>query len=60
VTGKLIGLVRIWRGDLTWSQALRSGIVEPQGPERVRRAIPVWFPPSDFATVPRPDLVATG
>ena len=60
VSGKLIDLVRIWRGDLSWPQALRSGIVELQGPERVRRAIPVWFPPSAFAAVPRPDLVSTG
>jgi hypothetical protein len=59
VTGKLIDLVRIWRGDLGWSQAIRSSAVELQGPERVRRAIPVWFPPSAFAAVPRPDLVTT-
>jgi DNA-binding HxlR family transcriptional regulator len=60
VTGKLIDLVRIWRGDLSWPQALRSGIVELQGTERVRRAIPAWFPPSAFAAVPRADLATTG
>jgi DNA-binding HxlR family transcriptional regulator len=60
VTGKLVDLVRIWRGDIAWSQALRSGVVELQGPDRVRRAIPLWFPPSAFAAVPRPDLVTTG
>jgi DNA-binding HxlR family transcriptional regulator len=60
VTGKLIDLVRIWRGDLTWPQALRSGIVELQGSERVRRAIPGWFPPSAFASVPRAGLVTAG
>ena len=60
VTGKLRDLVRIWRGDITWSQALRGGVVELRGPERVRRAIPVWFPPSAFAAVPRAGLVSTG
>ena len=53
-------VVRIWRGDISWSQVLRSGAVELQGPERVRRAIPGWFPPSAFAAVPRPELVTTG
>jgi hypothetical protein len=57
VTGKLIDLVRIWRGDLSWSQAIRSGDVELQGPERVRRAIPRWFAPSALrgGAAPRPD-----
>jgi len=55
VTGTLRELVLVWRGDLDWFQALRSGTLTVQGPEQLRRALPGWFPPSRFAAVPRPD-----
>jgi DNA-binding HxlR family transcriptional regulator len=53
VTGDLRQLVEIWRGDSAWADAIRSGRVQLQGPELLRRAVPVWFPPSRFAGVPR-------
>jgi DNA-binding HxlR family transcriptional regulator len=53
VTGSLRRMVMIWRGDLEWPEAIRSGVVELRGPERLRRAVPKWFPPSRFAAVPR-------
>ncbi|WP_021598379.1 winged helix-turn-helix transcriptional regulator [Actinomadura welshii] len=49
-------MVRIWRGDLRWPEALRSGAVDIQGPEPLRRGLPGWFTLSPFATVPRPAL----
>lgn len=54
VTASLRGMVRVWRGDLTWPEALRTGAVAVTGPETLRRALPRWFTLSDFATVPRP------
>jgi len=53
VTGPLRRMVEIWRGDLGWSAAIRSGSIELQGPERLRREVPKWFPPSQFSRVPR-------
>jgi hypothetical protein len=46
-------MVEIWRGDLGWPAALRSGSIQLQGPERLRRAVPKWFPSSHYAHVPR-------
>jgi len=54
VTGGLRSMVEIWRGDISWSEALRARAVEVQGPETMRRAVPGWFTLSGFATVPRP------
>ncbi|HET7532007.1 MAG TPA: helix-turn-helix domain-containing protein [Nocardioidaceae bacterium] len=54
VTGGLRSMVEIWRGDVSWSQALRARSVEVQGPEAMRRAVPGWFTLSGFAAVPRP------
>lgn len=54
VTSRLRNMVEIWRGDVTWSNALRAGAVEVQGPEALRRAVPGWFTLSGFASVPRP------
>ena len=51
VTGSLRRMVEIWRGDLGWPAAIRSGIIQLDGPERFRRAVPRWFPPSQFAQV---------
>lgn len=45
--------VRVWRGDLGWSEALRGGAVRLEGPERLRRALPTWFALSHFSDVPR-------
>ncbi|MEO5876748.1 MAG: helix-turn-helix domain-containing protein [Streptosporangiaceae bacterium] len=54
VFGSLRGLIEIWRGDRTWTEALRTGSVQVQAPEHTRRAVPTWFTLSPFATVPRP------
>ncbi len=54
VTASLRSMVQVWRGDLSWANALRAGAVEVMGPERLRRAVPHWFTFSVFASVPRP------
>jgi DNA-binding HxlR family transcriptional regulator len=53
VTGSLRRMVEIWRGDLGWPTAIRSGMIQLDGPERFRRAVPKWFPASQFAQVRR-------
>ncbi|HET7173997.1 MAG TPA: helix-turn-helix domain-containing protein [Nocardioidaceae bacterium] len=47
-------MTRIWRGDLSWSAALRAGDMTLQGPAGSRRALPSWFTLSTFAAVTRP------
>lgn len=54
VTTPLRTMVRIWRGDTAWLDALRAGTVQVRGPAALRRAVPGWFTLSDFALVPRP------
>ena len=54
VTANLRSMVNLWRGDLSWSTALRTGAVQVHGPEELRRAVPGWFTLSGFAAVPRP------
>ena len=54
VTGRLRHLVEVWRGDRTWSDAVRTGALSVDGPEHLRRAAPGWFTLSPFASVPRP------
>jgi DNA-binding HxlR family transcriptional regulator len=53
VTADLRCLTQIWRGDLSWSDALRSGTIALHGPSALGRALPNWFTPSRFASVPR-------
>jgi DNA-binding HxlR family transcriptional regulator len=60
VTAQLRALVEVWRGDHSWSDAMRSEDVSVDGPTRLRRALPSWFTPSVFATVPRaPEQLST-
>jgi hypothetical protein len=47
-------LVRIWRGDLAWPAALRSGELVLHGEPQARRALPRWLKLSAFAGTPRP------
>ncbi len=54
VSASLRRMVEVWRGDSGWSDALRSGEIEVSGPEALRRALPLWFTLSVFASVPRP------
>jgi DNA-binding HxlR family transcriptional regulator len=53
VSATLHGMTRVWRGDLSWSEALRSHTVRIEGPQTLRRATPDWFRLSEFAAVPR-------
>jgi DNA-binding HxlR family transcriptional regulator len=54
ISAGLRPLTEIWRGDLTWSDAIRSGEVTISGPEPLRRSLPSWFELSTFAATPRP------
>ncbi len=54
VTGSLRRMTEVWRGDMSWPEALRSGGLTIQGPAALRRALPRWFTLSDFAPVTRP------
>jgi DNA-binding HxlR family transcriptional regulator len=47
-------LIAVWLGDLSWSAALRSGELAIHGPEALRRAVPTWFRPTMYSSVPRP------
>ena len=54
VVAALIRMVQLWRGDVAWSEVLRSGDVVLTGPERSRRALPDWFRLPPYAAAPRP------
>ena len=47
-------LTRVWRGDLTWQNALHSGGLQLHGSTQARRVVPHWLKLSAFAAVPRP------
>jgi DNA-binding HxlR family transcriptional regulator len=47
-------LTQIWRGDLDWAAAVRSGELVLHGEQQARRALPRWLKLSAFATTPRP------
>lgn len=53
VTG-LRELVRVRRGDRSWEELLRTGVLTVSGPEPVRRALPRWIGQSTVAATPRP------
>jgi DNA-binding HxlR family transcriptional regulator len=52
ITASLRTLTAVWRGDLGWLAALRSGSLELQGPSELRRAVPGWFSDSNSAGMP--------
>jgi DNA-binding HxlR family transcriptional regulator len=54
VSGSLRTLTRIWRGDMSWQQALRGGDVTVHAPTAVRRVVPDWLGQAPLAAVPRP------
>src|SRR5215469_6930238 len=56
VTASLRTMSQIWRGDLSWSEALRSSAIQINGPQALRQAMPGWFTLSAFAVVPRPPM----
>lgn len=47
-------LTRVWRGDCSWTDALRSRGLALDGPDAMRRGLPQWLKLSAFAAVPRP------
>jgi hypothetical protein len=49
-------LTLIWRGDLSWSIALRSGDLVLDGDPQAQRALPRWLKLSSMALTPRPPL----
>jgi DNA-binding HxlR family transcriptional regulator len=49
-------LTLIWRGDLSWSIALRSGDLVLHGDPQAQRALPRWLTLSSMALTPRPPL----
>jgi len=54
ITAALRHMIQVWRGDLDWRTALRSGDITITGPEEPRRSAPRWFTLPAFATVKRP------
>ncbi|MDH2428808.1 helix-turn-helix domain-containing protein [Sphaerisporangium sp. TRM90804] len=54
VTTALRSMTEIWRGDRTWSDALRAHTLRIQAPEPLRRALPHWFTLPEWSSVPRP------
>ena len=56
VEGSLRTVTRIWRGDLTWRDALRSGELVLHGEPQACRALPRWLKLSSLASTPRPVL----
>ena len=54
VTAALRRMVEMWRGDVTWPQALRSGTITIQGSRTLCRPPPRWLTLSTFASISRP------
>ncbi|TFV89480.1 helix-turn-helix domain-containing protein [Blastococcus sp. CT_GayMR16] len=54
VEATLRTLTLIWRGDLDWASALRSGELVLHGEPQARRALPRWLKLSSLASTPRP------
>jgi hypothetical protein len=46
-------LTRIWRGELTWPQAQRVGVLRVYGPSNVARSLPRWLPKQTITVSPR-------
>lgn len=56
VTTSLRDLTAVWRGDVSWPAALRSGHVEVVAPRDIRSAVPGWLGQGQMAQVPRPGV----
>lgn len=54
VSTSLRTLTEIWRGDVSWSQALHDGSAVVSGSGDSRKALPDWIGQSKIAAVPRP------
>jgi len=54
VTADLATFVKVWLGDVKWSQAVSSGAVRLEGAPQWIRAFPAWLLLGGFAGVERP------
>lgn len=54
VRSTLRALTEVWRGDIDWSTATRSGDLVLEGSPQATRALPGWLQLSSFASTPRP------
>lgn len=50
----LRAMTRVWRGDVSWTQALRSGEVTVDASGVVRRQVPEWIGQAALSATPRP------
>jgi DNA-binding HxlR family transcriptional regulator len=55
VTGHVRTMVDYWMGRIEFSDGVRSGDLEVEGPRRLVRALPTWFGRSLFAPVELPE-----
>jgi DNA-binding PadR family transcriptional regulator len=55
VDADLAAMAKVWLGDVTFEQALRSGKVQLTGSQKLANAFPSWLMLSRFAKVPRPE-----
>jgi DNA-binding HxlR family transcriptional regulator len=56
VDADLGALTRVWMGDMRLQDALRGGLIRPDGPRPLVQAFPSWFGLSLFAGVERPPV----
>lgn len=54
VEADLATMAKVWLGDMTFDDALRSGKLGLAGPRALTQAFPSWLMLSHFAAVPRP------
>ena len=54
VEADLLALTRLWRGDVDWATALRSGDLVLHGEPQACRALPRWLKLTSLAQTPRP------
>ena len=54
VAADLAAFTRVWLGDLSFDEALRSRDIRVEGPRDLVRAFPGWLLLSHFAGVARP------
>lgn len=47
-------LTLVWRGDLSWAEAIQSEDLQLHGETPACRALPTWLKLTPFASVPRP------
>jgi DNA-binding MarR family transcriptional regulator len=51
-------MTRVWRGDVSWAQALRTGDLLVTGSASAAAAVPQWLGHGAWADVPRPERAA--